>query len=157
MANAKKQTDAQAQRAEIEKQATAGGWLDSYLGLKASGLFWKKAAFVAWYAAPKKKRKPENQEELAGLLNFKSPDVFQKWRHQDWFKALGVEKLRESIFVDNLVDVDRATIEAALNESGRAGVQARKLFYDLMERYRPQDQTNDDLEADWWNAVDETS
>jgi hypothetical protein len=144
--------------AEIEQAAQTGGWLEHYLHLKAQGLHWKKAAFVAWYIAPKKKRKPANQAGLAELLNYKTADTFRKWQHQDWFKELGIERLREAIFIENLVDVDQQTIKAALCEKGRAGVQARKLFYDLFDRYQPKNGAEGDLEADWWRAVeDETT
>lgn len=117
---------------DIEQAAVDGGWLSAYRDLRAHGLHWKKAAFCAWYNAPKDSRKPDNQEELAKLLNYKSPQVFYKWQKQPWFRALGIDKLREAILLRHLGDVDRATIAAALNETGSPGVQARKLFYDQL-------------------------
>lgn len=109
-----------------------GAWLDMYLDLKAAGLHWKKAAFVAWYNAPKASRQPTTMKDLSELLNYKSEQVFYKWQHQDWFKDIGIEKSRESIFVRYVADVDRATIAAALTETGSPGVQARKLFYEQL-------------------------
>jgi hypothetical protein len=109
-----------------------GAWLDAFLDLQAAGLHWKKAAFVAWDNAPKTTRQPQTMVELAELLHYKSEQVFYKWRKQKWYQELGVEQYRRAIFGRYLADVDRATIGAALNESGSAGVQARKLFYEQM-------------------------
>ena len=109
-----------------------GGWLDSYLDLRAAGLHWKKAAFAAWYNAPKRHRKPRTMRELAELLNYKSEQVFYKWQNQEWFKTLGIDLYRERIFQRYVGDVDRATIRAAIHDEGGAGVQARKLFYEQL-------------------------
>lgn len=115
---------------ETEEGRIEGAWLDTYLDLKAAGLHWKKAAFAAWYQAPKGSRKPSTMVELANLLNYKSEQVFYKWQHQDWFQELGIERARQAIFARYIGDVDRATINAALIEFGSAGVAARKLFYE---------------------------
>jgi hypothetical protein len=115
---------------EIEVTALEGGWLQAFRDLRAHGLHWKKAAFAAWYNAPKSERKPDTQEALAELLNYKSPQVFYKWQKQEWFRELGIDRLREAIMLRHLGDVDRKTIQAALNEDGGPGVQARRLFYE---------------------------
>lgn len=117
---------------DIVETAKEGGWLDAYLDLRSHGLHWKKAAFAAWYNAPKGKRQPDTQEKLAGLLNYKSPQVFYKWQKEPWFRELGIDKLRETVLLRHLADVDRSTIIAALEEVGSAGVQARKLFYEQL-------------------------
>jgi len=113
-----------------EDKRITGAWLDAYLDMQASGLHWKKAAFVAWDNAPKTTRQPATMLELAELLNYKSEQVLYKWRKQPWYQDIGVEQYRRGIFGKYLADVDRATIGAALNESGSAGVAARKLFYE---------------------------
>lgn len=118
--------------ADIEETAKASGWLDAYLDLRAGGLHWKKAAFAAWYNAPKRQRQPETQNALAKLLNYKSPQVFYKWQKAEWFRKLGLGELRERVLMMNLADVDRRTIQAAIEEDGSAGVQARKLFYEQL-------------------------
>lgn len=107
-----------------------GAWFDTYLDLKAAGLHWKKAAFSAWYNAPKSSRQPGTMVQLAELLNYKSEQVFYKWKQADWFQELGIEQYRESIFTRYVADVDRKTIAAALTEDGSPGVAARKLFYE---------------------------
>ena len=120
----------------IEQTAEQGGWLGAYYDLRATGLHWKKAAFVAWDAAPKLERQPGTLRELAELLNYASDQVFYKWRKQEWYTALGVDQLRESVFIANLADVDRRTIEAALTEGGAAGVRARELYYAQLREAR---------------------
>lgn len=109
----------------------SGAWLDAYLDLLAAGLHWKKAAFVAWYNAPKTTRQPPTMAALAEALNYKSENVFYKWQKQDWFLTLGIENYRRSIFGKYLADVDRVTIGAAMNETGSSGVAARRLFYEM--------------------------
>lgn len=122
----------QPEKSDIVQMAQQGGWLDAYLDLRSHGLHWKKAAFCAWYNAPKGAREPKTQEALAELLNYKSPQVFYKWQKEPWFRELGIDKLRESILLRHLGDVDRSTILAALEEVGGAGVQARRLFYEQL-------------------------
>ena len=115
---------------EVDGQVR-GAWLDAYLDLKASGLHWKKAVFVAWHSAPKATRQPRTMKDLATKLGYASEQVLYKWKKQEWFKASGVDQIRETIFLDHLAEVDQVTINAALYETGRDGVQARKLFYEL--------------------------
>lgn len=125
-------------RFSTEAQARSGGWLAAYLDLKAHGLHWKKAAFCAWFSASKSARLPKTLEDLAELLNYKSSWVFHKWKKQAWFRELGIDRLRESILLQHLADVDRRTIEAALTGT----VADRRLFYEQIREARP------DIEAD---------
>lgn len=121
-----------------EKQAEKSGWLSAYRDLLAHGLHWKKAAFCAWFAAPKDARRPRTQEKLARLLNYKSVQVFYAWRKKAWFRDLGVDRLSESILTQHLADVNRAVIDAALN----GNVNDRRLYFERLDRARP------DIEAD---------
>lgn len=114
-----------------------GAWLDTYLDLCASGLHWKKAAFAAWFNAPKGSRKPATMRELAELLNYKSEQVFYKWQNADWFRESGIEHARQAIFRRYIADIDRKTIASALTEDGSAGVAARKLFYEQAKLAAP--------------------
>ena len=118
------------QATEFEKTAEQGGWLSAYLDLRAAGLYWKKAAFAAWEAAPKSTRQPDTMLALAYLLNYKSEQVFYKWRRQDWYHEIGVNQLRQSIFTRHLAEVDRATIAAAINGSHLD----RRLYYEQAGR-----------------------
>ncbi len=120
-------------RLQAEAQAKASGWLAAYLDLKAHGLTWQKAAFCAWFSAPKLTRQPKTQDELAELLNYKSSWVFHRWKKQSWFRELGIDRLRESILLQHLADVDRKTIESALTGS----VADRRLYYEQVREARP--------------------
>ena len=116
--------------ADFEQVANEGGWLNAYLDLRSMGLPWKKAAFVAWDASPKQTRQPDTMLALAYLPNYKSEQVFYKWRQQDWYEQIGVNQLRMSIFTQHLAEVDRATIQAAVSGTH----QDRKLFYEQAGR-----------------------
>ncbi len=134
----------------LDGYAEKGGFAGAYADLKAAGLHWKKAFFAAWFSAPKDNREPKLlaakrdekgqiiTEGLDSLLGYSSPQVFHKWKHQDWFRELGIERLREMILLEHLGDVDRKTITAAKTEDGSAGVQARKLFYELLKLIEPE-------------------
>ncbi len=121
----------------LETKTVEGAWLDTYIDLCAAGLHWKKAAFAAWYNAPKTSRRPETMRELAELLNYKSEQVFYKWQNADWFQESGIEKARQSIFQRHIADVDRKTIASAMTEDGSAGVAARRLFYEQAKLAAP--------------------
>ena len=108
-----------------------GAWLDAYLDLRANGLHWKKAVFAAWCNAPKATRQPRTMKDLAAQLGYASEQVLYKWRRAPWFKDASIDGIRETVFMNYLAEVDQATIGAALSETGTAGVQARKLFYEL--------------------------
>lgn len=116
-----------------EKQAEESGWLSAYRDLLAHGLHWKKAAFCAWFAAPKDARRPKTQEKLAKLLNYKSVQTFYAWRKKAWFRDLGVDRLSESILTQHLADVNRAVIDAALN----GNVNDRRLYFERLDKARP--------------------
>lgn len=115
-----------------------GAWLDAYLDLKANGgLHWKKAVFAAWYNTPKATRQPRTMKDLAAQLGYASEQVLYKWRKSTWFKDISIDSIRERVFMNHLADIDQVTIGAALNETGTAGVQARKLFYELAKVLNP--------------------
>lgn len=118
------------QGTENENGQIEGAWLSNYWDLRAAGIRWQQAAFAAWHNAPKSTRQPRTMRELAELLGYASEQVFYKWKQQDWFEQHSVETMRESIFLDYLADVDRATIAAALTGTH----QDRRLFYDELRR-----------------------
>lgn len=134
-----------------EKQAEESGWLGAYRDLKAHGLNWKKAAFCAWFAAPKDARRPKTQEKLAKLLNYKSVQTFYVWRKKAWFRELGVDRLSESILTQHLADVNRAVIDAALT----GNVHDRRLYFERLDRARP-DVAEDESVLVWLKALRNT-
>ncbi len=134
-----------------EKQAEESGWLSAYRDLLAHGLHWKKAAFCAWFAAPKDARRPRTQEKLAKLLNYKSVQVFYAWRKKAWFRELGIDRLSESILTQYLADVNRAVIDAALT----GNVADRRLYFERLDRARP-DVADDEGVLVWLKALRNT-
>jgi hypothetical protein len=114
-----------------------GAWLDAYLDLRGSGLNFRKAAYAAWLCAPKATRQPGNLKELAALLNLKSDQIFYKWNSQSWLKDIGVDRLRQAVFMRHIGDIDRRTIHAAMIEDGSPGVAARRLFYEQAKLATP--------------------
>ncbi len=140
---------------DVERIAKAGGWLNAYYDLRAHGVRWQQAAYAAWYSTPKSIRQPATGAELAILLGYKSDQVFYKWQKQAWFTELGIDRLRESVLLRNLADVDERMINQAIELEGAAGVQARRLYYEQLDKARPQAEVEDDLEADWWAAADD--
>lgn len=114
-----------------------GAWLDAFLDLKAAGLNWKRAAFAAWVNAPKATRQPGTMKELATLLNLKSEQIFYRWRNEPWFREMGIDHLRQSIFQKHIASVDRQTITQAITETGSPGVAARRLFYEQAKLATP--------------------
>ena len=132
-------TEERLRRADVAEYADRGGWLSAYYDLLACTytddtgehkLAWQQAAFTAWDCAPMGTRQPGTMAELATLLNYKSEQVFYKWRRSAWYRVLVLE-VRQRIMTPYLCDIDRKTIDAALAEDGSAGVAARKLFYEV--------------------------
>lgn len=134
-----------------EKEAEESGWLSAYRDLLAHGLTWKKAAFCAWFAAPKDARQPETQEKLARLLNYKSVQVFYTWRKKAWFRELGIDRLSESILTEYLADINRAVIDAALT----GNVHDRRLYFERLDKARP-DVAEDEGVLAWLKALRST-
>lgn len=114
-----------------ENGVLQGGWLNTYLDLKLAGLHWKKAAFIAWQAAPKATRRPRTMRELATELGYKTEQVFYRWKKEAWFAEIDPDKLRRAKLANFLADVDERTVTAAMVETGAPGVAARKLYYEL--------------------------
>lgn len=135
----------------VEKQADESGWLSAYRDLKAHGLYWKKAAFAAWFSAPKDARRPRTQEKLAKLLNYKSVQTFYAWRKKAWFRKLGVDRLTESLLTQHLADINRAVIDAALT----GNVADRRLYFERLDRARP-DVADDEGVLAWLKALRST-
>lgn len=115
---------------KLEGDQIQGAWLNHYHDLRASGLCTREqAAYAAWYSAPKKYRQPRTQEELAALLNFKSDQVFYKWRHQPWW-GKAINRAGLEILEQYNADAHRRLVHLALTEGGSAGVAALRLFYE---------------------------
>ena len=127
----------QAAAGQEENGKIRGAWLMHYYDLVASGLCSRKqAAYAAWYSAPKQTRQPKTQEELAALLNYKSAQIFFKWRQQDWWKS-AINQTGLALLEDYNADAHRRLIEMALNEGGSAGVAALRLYFERLQQIKP--------------------
>lgn len=124
-------------RDKVEESAIIGGFRSQFVDLNASGLNPQRAFFVAWFNAPKDARKPKTQREVAELLGIREPTL-SEWKHKKWFLDLNVGSWRTQAYLNFLADIDRKTLEAALN----GGVADRRLFYEQLREARP------DIEAD---------
>lgn len=112
-----------------------GAYMGHMYDLISSGICGKgeaarrRAAYAAWYSAPKQYRQPRTQNELAELLNLKSDQVFYNWKHSKWWgeaiNRVGLELLEQFN-----ADAHRRLIHLALSETGGAGVQALRLFFE---------------------------
>ena len=112
-------------------------WSDIYEYLKKEHprLPDRKCAYAAWYMAPRNVRQPRTKAEVARVLE-RAPLTLNKWEREPWFKELDLDRWRLDVYKSHISAVDRATLQAAANESGFVGIAARRLFYDQLERLR---------------------
>lgn len=108
---------------------------------------WRKAAYIAWSAAPRRRRQPYTEEEFASLLGYRSSRIFRKWKAEDTAMKPEIDRLRLAPLDENLADVIGVWIESALLP-GREGHQDRKLFLERAGLLGESDAVGDD-EALW--------
>lgn len=112
-----------------------GAYLGHMYDLISSGICGKgatarnRAAYAAWYSAPKKYRLPQTQNELAELINLKSDQVFYNWRHSDWWPK-AISRAGLALLEEYNADAHRRLIHLALTEGGSPGVAALRLFFE---------------------------
>jgi hypothetical protein len=117
----------------LEAAAQQGGYFDMALDLRAAGLEKEKAAFAAWYTVPADKRVPRTLGEFAALVGI-SERTLRKWKFSDWWRDYQIDNVGMGILLEPLAEIDRATAEAALLEKGHVGIQARRQYYEELER-----------------------
>ena len=88
--------------------------------------WWKKAAFIAWLAAPRQSRQPATMTELANLLSV-SRETLWSWKNKNPEIDNMISRLRYDVLSAHLSDVDSVTIRQATSVDGT--VAARELFY----------------------------
>lgn len=119
-----------------ERLAEVGvsGYQELFSRLVEQGWHWKKAAFMAWRAAPRDSRQPSTQGELAEMLGYKGDKIFRVWLNKPEQGPLMLRIIEQSpklIFQTHLADVDWVTIQQAKNPE--SATSQRELFY---KRYR---------------------
>lgn len=132
---------------------TAGGgalyeWRDAYLAL-LERYEWRKAAYIAWKASPRRGRVPDTEEEMAALLGYKASRTFREWRRLDPGIDDAIKDMKTAPLADHLADVIRAWVDSA-SILGRDGHYDRKLFLEHMGTLAGGNRGSD--EDEWWEA-----
>lgn len=117
----------------LEQAAQNGGYFDMALDLRAAGLDKEKAAFAAWFTVPADRRVPKTLAEFSALVGI-SERTLRKWRFTDWWRDYQIDNVGMGILLEPLAEIDRATAQAALYETGHVGIQARRQYYEELER-----------------------
>lgn len=127
----------------IEEAANRNGapvWASSFLRLLNQGWGWRKAAYIAWAATPKKERWPETQEMLATeVLGLSSDRVVSKWKGNNPAIEQAVAALQTYELFSYRGEVLDALKKSAANEDYKHH-QDRKLFLEMIGDYMPQAQ-----------------
>lgn len=112
-------------------------WWEDYEALRAEGWDWRKAAFIAWEAAPALGRWPATQMKLAQeVLGLKSDRTIQKWRENDPAIDERVMKFRAAPFFRHLRDIIDASVAVAMTPTN-AGTPERKMVFEMTGLYKP--------------------
>lgn len=132
---------------------TGGGsllyeWRDAYLSL-LERYEWRKAAYIAWKASPKRGRIPETEEEMALLLGYKASRTFREWRRLDPSIDEAIAEMKTAPLRERLADVLEAWVHSA-TIAGRDGHPDRKLYLEYMGILADGNRSGD--EEDWWEA-----
>lgn len=119
-----------------ERLAEVGvsGYQELFTRLVEQGWHWKKAAFMAWRAAPRDSRQPSTQGELARMLGYQGDKIFRVWLNkpdQGPLMLKIIDQAAKLVFQSHLADVDWVTIQQAKHPESATG--QRELFY---KRYR---------------------
>jgi len=115
-------------------------WLRDYLGLRAEGWNWRKAAYIAWASSPTKNRWPESQEELARLvLGLRSDRTIRKWRETDSTVHECIERMKVEPMLEHRQDVIDALIIVASDPDPKAHPD-RRMFLEMTGDYKPKGQ-----------------
>lgn len=117
----------------LEQAAQSGGYFDMALDLRAAGLDKEKAAFAAWWSIPADRRVPKTLGEFSKLVGI-SERTLRKWKFTEWWRDYQIDNVGMGILLEPLAEIDRATAQAALAETGHVGIQARRQYYEEIER-----------------------
>jgi len=112
-------------------------WFADYESLRAEGLDWRKAVYVAWMALPTGKRQPATQEALATeILGLRSAHTISAWKRK--FPELDdmIAALQASPLLKYRAEVFEALGQVASMVDPRAH-QDRKLFLEMSGDYKP--------------------
>jgi len=115
-------------------------WWEDYLELRAAGIDWRKAAWIAWASSPVKGRWPETQEELATeVLGLKTARTIRKWREKNPELDDQVSLFQTAPLFKHRRDVIDALIKVASDPDHRSAGDRKTYFRmtnDLQEEIR---------------------
>jgi transcriptional regulator with XRE-family HTH domain len=97
--------------------------------------WWRKAAFIAWSAAPRDSRRPTTLGDLADLLGVSRKTIWG-WRQANPEIDQAISRARIDALLAHLSDVDMVTIFQATDPEGT--VAARRLYYDRVAEAQEQ-------------------
>jgi len=111
-------------------------WWEDYLELRAAGIDWRKAAWIAWASSPIKRRWPATQEELAtSVLGLRSARTIRKWREKNPDLDEQVALFQMAPLVKYRHDVINALIQVASDPDPKSAGD-RKTYFQLTKDLR---------------------
>ena len=119
------------------KRKTKPLWWEDYLELRARGLDWRKAAYVAWASAPTRARWPKTLEQLAtDVLGLRSDRTIRKWKENNPELEDMITLVQIAPMLRHRRDVIDALVAVAVRKDPEAH-RDRKLFLEMTGDYKP--------------------
>ena len=119
------------------KRKTKPLWWEDYLELRARGLDWRKAAYVAWASAPTRARWPKTLEQLAtDVLGLRSDRTIRKWKENNPDLEDMITLVQIAPMLRHRRDVIDALVAVAVRKDPEAH-RDRKLFLEMTGDYKP--------------------
>ncbi|TXH11552.1 MAG: hypothetical protein E6R03_14290 [Hyphomicrobiaceae bacterium] len=135
--------------AQAKDQALAKfSWYPTYQAIKER-FEWRKAAYIAWSASPKRGRQPALEDDMARLLGYTAARTFRKWKKENPDIDAAIREMKLAPLEEHLADVITAWVDSALIV-GRDGHADRKLFLERAGLLAGEIVGDD--ESDWWEA-----
>ena len=129
----------------LKEGETLPAWTDEYASLRAEGLDWRKAVYVAWSASPAYARMPKTLSELATeVLGLRSDRTIRNWRKRDLRLDERIAKLQAEPLFRHRADFYEALIACGTSPDPKCH-QDRKLAFEMMGDYTPRGKVEADV------------
>lgn len=115
--------------AAVRAWLRAQPWYEDYRDLRAQKLDWRKAAWVAWQATPKRDREPKTLTELADLLGV-ADRTMRGWATKNPALPALVAKMQMAPLFEHRRDIIEALILSATNPAAQNSAD-RRLFFQM--------------------------
>ncbi|HJW90252.1 MAG TPA: hypothetical protein VJ436_06395 [Anaerolineales bacterium] len=120
----------------LERKSKPAWWQD-YLELRAGGLDWRKAAYVAWASSPTRGRWPKTLEQLAAdVLGLRSDRTIRKWKENNTELEDMIATVQIAPMLRHRRDVIDALVAVAKLKKPE-GHRDRRLFLEMTGDYKP--------------------